>query len=97
MYTGPSLQKHVILKTQHHKPSQLYQRPYIRGAKPTSPVMRKQTTSKGVASSSPPMWSVKGMSENENKVVLGKIIFNLELDEQLEHCNQGDLMIVAHK
>ena len=100
MQSGSSTQKHIAFETQHHKPSQLHQRsPYISRTKQSSPVIRKQTSPKGVASSSSshPMWSVKGMPENEHKIVLGKIIFNLELDQQLEHCNQGDSIIVAHK
>ena len=94
---GSTTPKTVSSKLQqYHKPAQSHHKFSTRGSKHTSPVIRKQTTLKS-SPSSDLMWTAQDRHENEDTLLLGKIVFNLELDRQQEHCNQGDLTTITKK
>merc|ERR1712198_314196 len=81
--------KTPTVKAQPPKPSQPNSKTSAKGFKTSSPVLRKQTYSK-----QPYLASSKSQEEklsdtfhedSEETALLGKIIFNLELDQQEEH------------
>jgi len=86
--------KTPTVKAQPPKPNQPNSKTSAKGFKTSSPVLRKQTYSK-----QPYLASSKSQEEklsdtfyedSEETALLGKIIFNLELDQQEEHAEVDD-------
>ena len=86
--------KSISTKTQYQKPTQTNSKGLAKGFKSTTPPVRKHSNSKQTPLTASPSTREKQADafydENEETPLLGKIIFNLELDKQEEQGNKDD-------
>ena len=93
LLTIATTHKTPTVKAQPQNPKQPNSKTSAKGFKASSPMLRKQTLSKqeNLPSSISPEQKLSDTfyEDNEEATLLGKIVFNLELDEQEEQGNES--------